>query len=240
MRPPDPSSAARSTDAADRDRGRLLRIVTSPLTRLGLLAVLLALGVVLALRADDLSIAALRTVVDEAGLLAPVVFALAYALAVTVMFPASPLTIAAGALFGPVLGVGVTLVGATAGALGGFGLARVVGRRPVEQLAGRRVRAIDRFIAERGLVALLILRFVPLIPFSVLNLVAGVSALRLRDYALGTALGIIPGTVAFVAVGGTLDDPTSPAFVAAVGLLVGVMVVAGLVARRMRRRGEVQ
>lgn len=239
MNVPDPPSPPGVAPGPAGARGRLLTVIASPVTRLALLAALFAVAVVLALRVDDLSIAALRAIVDETGLLAPVVYTLLYAVAVTVMFPASPLTIAAGVLFGPALGIAITLVGATIGAVGGFGVARGVGRGPVEQLAGRRVKGIDRFVTDRGLFALLILRFVPLIPFSVLNLAAGVTAIRLRDYTLGTALGIVPGTVAFVAVGGTLDDPTSPAFAAAVGLLVGVMLIAAVAARRMRRRGDV-
>jgi uncharacterized membrane protein YdjX (TVP38/TMEM64 family) len=216
--------------------GRLLRLLSHPVPRLVLLVGLLVVATVLALRADDLSVAALRGVVEEAGPLAPVAYGAMYAAAVTVMLPAAPLTVAAGILFGPVVGVITVLAGATTGAVGAFGVARFVGRGPVERLTGRRARALDRFVAERGLIALLLLRLVPVIPFSVLNLVAGVTALRLRDYTIATALGIVPATVAFVAVGGTLDDPTSPAFLVAIGLLVVVTVGGALGARRLRQR----
>lgn len=227
---------ATAPEASEDGGGRLLRLLAHPVPRLALLAGLLVAATVLALRADDLSVSALRGVVEEAGPLAPLAFGALYAAAVTVMLPASPLTLAAGVLFGPVVGVITVLVGATTGAVGAFGIARFVGRGPVERLTGRRARALDRFVAERGLVALLLLRLVPVVPFSVLNLVAGVTALRVRDYTLATALGIVPATVAFVAVGGTLDDPTSPAFLVAVGLLVVVTVGGALGARRLRRR----
>ena len=226
-----------TTQGSSGDRGgRLLRLLTHPVPRLALLAGLLVAGTVLAWRADDLSVAALRSVVEEAGPLAPLAYGALYAVAVTFMLPASPLTLAAGVLFGPVVGVITVLVGATTGSVGAFGIARVVGRGPVERLTGRRAHALDRFVTERGLVALLLLRLVPVIPFSVLNLVAGVTAMRLRDYAIATALGIVPATVAFVAVGGTLDDPTSPAFLVAVALLVVVTAGGVLGARRLRRR----
>lgn len=52
----------------------------------------------------------------------------------------------------------------------------------------------------------------PIVPFNVLNYVAGVSALSLRDYVLATAVGILPGAFAYVALGGSLDDPGSPQF----------------------------
>ncbi len=231
----DPAETTAPASSVDRG-GRLLRLLAHPVPRLALLAGLLVVATVLALRADDLSVSALRGVVEEAGPLAPLAYGALYAAAVTVMLPASPLTVAAGILFGPVVGVATVLVGATTGAVGAFGVARFVGRGPVERLTGHRARALDRFVAERGLVALLLLRLVPVVPFGVLNLVAGVTALRLRDYTIATALGIVPATVAFVAVGGTLDDPTSPAFLVAVSLLVVVTVGGALGARRLRRR----
>lgn len=170
-----------SPEAREGGGGRLLRLLTHPVPRLGLLAGLLVVATALALRADELSVAALRGVVEEAGPLAPLAYGALYAAAVTVMLPASPLTLAAGVLFGPVVGVATVLVGATTGAVGAFGIARFIGRGPVERLTGRRARALDRFVAERGLIALLLLlRLVPVLPFSVLNLVAGVTALRLR------------------------------------------------------------
>jgi uncharacterized membrane protein YdjX (TVP38/TMEM64 family) len=75
-------------------------------------------------------------------------------------------------------------------------------------------------------------------PFNALNYAAGVTALRTRDYVLGTAIGIIPGTFAYAALGSSLDDPTSPQFLAALGLIVLLAVLAPLINRRLRASGR--
>jgi uncharacterized membrane protein YdjX (TVP38/TMEM64 family) len=217
----------------------VVRVLTSPALRLVVLGILIVAAAVAAVRADEFSIDALRAVVADLGPAGPFVFAGVYAVAATLLLPAAPFTIAAGVVFGPVVGVATAWVGATLGAIGGFLLGRILGRGAVEQIAGRRVAGIDRFLAERGFAAVLLLRLVPLFPFNVINVVSGVTALRIQAYTLATAVGIIPGTVAYAALGGTIDDPTSPAFLAAVGLFVLVTVGAGLASRRLRERGTV-
>jgi uncharacterized membrane protein YdjX (TVP38/TMEM64 family) len=103
-------------------------------------------------------------------------------------------------------------------------------------LAGRRLEPIDRFLTHRGLVSVLTVRLIPLFPFNLVNLVAGVSGIRLWEYVMATAIGIIPGTIAYAALGGTIDDPTSPAFIGALLVFVVVTVAAGIAARRLRQR----
>ena len=211
-------------------------MLTSPWLRLGVIGGLVVAAGVLAATADDLSVAAVREVVYELGPAAPVVYVVAYALATVLLLPGTPLTIAAGVLFGPATGSAVAWVGAVVGATASFLVGRLIGRRAVEQVAGRRVRSLDRFLSERGFVALLLVRLVPLFPFNVLNLVSGVTALRLRDYVFATGLGIVPGVVLLAAMGGSIDDPTSPVFLGALAGFVVLTAVTGLVARRMRRR----
>ncbi len=206
---------------------------------MGLLAVLIVAAAAMAFNADELSVAALRDTVTAVGPLAPVGYALVYAVATVLLFPGAPFTITAGILFGPFVGVATALAGASLGAVGAFGLGRFVGRGAVEELAGRRISGLDGFLQRRGFVAVLLLRLVPLIPFNILNLVAGVTALRLRPYTLATVVGIFPGVVVYAVLGGSIDDPTSPTFLGAVAAFVVMAVVAGLVARRLERRGDV-
>jgi uncharacterized membrane protein YdjX (TVP38/TMEM64 family) len=119
---------------------------------------------------------------DRAAAAGPFVFAAAYAVAATLLLPAAPFTIGAGLLFGPVLGTATALVGATAGATGAFLLGRVLGRGAVEQFGGQRVAALDRYLSRRGFVAVLLVRLVPLFPFNLISVVAGVTGIPLRDY----------------------------------------------------------
>jgi uncharacterized membrane protein YdjX (TVP38/TMEM64 family) len=221
-----------------RRRGRVLARLTSPAVRLAILVPLVVAATVYAVRADGLGVESLRQLVEELGAVGPLVFAAAYAVAATLLLPAAPLTIGAGLLFGPVLGTATALVGATIGATGAFLVGRVLGRGAVEQFGGQRVAALDRYLSRRGFVAVLLVRLVPLFPFNLTNVVAGVTGIPIRDYLLATAVGIIPGTVAYAALGGTIEDPTSPAFLAAVALFAAVTLAAGAASRRLRSSRE--
>lgn len=87
------------------------------------------------------------------------------------------------------------LAGALLSAVTIFGLGRALGRYRVQRFAGRRVAHLSRRIAQRGFWAILIVRLLPIAPFSMVNLVAGATSLSLRDFLLGTALGMSPGIV---------------------------------------------
>lgn len=218
--------------------GRLLAWLTSPAFRLAVLVPLVAAAAVFAVRADGFGVEALRQLFEGFGAAGPFVFAGAYAVAATLLLPAAPFTIGAGLLFGPVLGTATALVGATVGATGAFLLGRVLGRGAVEQFAGQRVATLDRYLSRRGFVAVLIVRLVPLFPFNLISVVAGVTGIAVREYVLATAVGIIPGTVAYAALGGTIENPTSPAFLGALALFVLVTLAAGAASRRLRRSRE--
>lgn len=176
----------------------------------------------------------IRDVVDRAGLWGPLLFVVAYAVLTVLLVPGSPLTVAAGVLFGPVAGTALVVVAATLGATGAFLWGRRLGRGAVARLTGDRFEKVDAWLHDRGLLAVLYVRLVPLVPFNLLNPVAGVTGVTLRDYVVGTAIGIIPGTFAFAALGGSFDDPSSPMFLSAVGLLVVLAIGAPLVDRRIR------
>jgi uncharacterized membrane protein YdjX (TVP38/TMEM64 family) len=210
----------------------VVRMLGSPVVRLGVLSAMITAAIVLAVR-GGFSVESIRSIVEGLGVLGPVAFVALYAVAVVLLLPASPFTIAAGVLFGPVVGVATAWAGAMLGALGAFLVGRAIGRRAVVQLGGQPVVAVDRRLTERGFAAVLIVRLVPLFPFNIVNLVAGVSGLTVRDYVAGTAIGIIPGTAVFAALGGTVADPTSPAFLGSLAAFVVLTVVAALASRRL-------
>ncbi|MEO8749613.1 MAG: VTT domain-containing protein, partial [Allobranchiibius sp.] len=78
---------------------------------------------------------------------------------------------------------------------------------------------------------------VPIFPFAAVNYASGLTAVKVRDYVIGTAIGILPASVAYVAVGAYGSKPGSLPFVLAVSSLVIVTVVGGVLARR-RRQGR--
>lgn len=179
----------------------------------------------------------IRSTVDRAGAWGPLLFVVVYAVLTVLLVPGSPLTIAAGVLFGPLFGTVLVVIAATLGATGAFLWGRRLGRDAVARLTGDRFEKVDAWLHDRGMLAVLYVRLVPLLPFNLVNPAAGVTGITLRDYLLGTAIGIIPGTFAFAALGGSFANPTSPTFLTAVALLVVLAVGAPLIDRRVRDRG---
>ncbi|MGA8211535.1 MAG: TVP38/TMEM64 family protein [Nocardioidaceae bacterium] len=217
---------------ADRSRQRLTW------WRPTLLVALLGVGAVLAWRTELPTADRLKQVVDEAGVLGPVAFVTVYAAATLAPLPKNVLSAVAGAVFGLPVGVALVYVAALLGAGAAFWLGRVLGQPTVERLTGARVARLDALLARRGLVAVLGARLVPVVPFTALNYGAGLTSVRGRDYLLGTALGIVPGTVAYVAVGSFAGTPGSWPFVVAVASLLLLSLGAVTLALRRRAAGQ--
>lgn len=173
-----------------------------PYVRLAVLALLLA-AAVLALRFTPLGQLFARDALLEffarlrGSAWAPVVFVLGYAGATALALPGSILTIVGGAVFGFWYGALLNTAGANLGASAAFAVARGLGREGVRRLGGARLAGLDGAAAERGFVGLFVLRLIPLVPFNALNFGAGLTAIRWRDYALATLIGILPGTLVY-------------------------------------------
>jgi uncharacterized membrane protein YdjX (TVP38/TMEM64 family) len=199
-----------------------------------LLAVVLA-GVVLALTVGIPPIDELRSGVAAAGWAAPVLYAAIFAGLTLTPAPASVASIAAGVLFGFATGLIIVMAGALASAVVAFGLARMLGRAAVERVNSRRLRQVDALLRSRGLLAVIGVRLVPFVPFSTLNYLCGLSAVRFRSYLLGTPVGILPAATVYVTLGAYGATPGSVPFVLAVGGLAVLAVTSVVVARRRRR-----
>ncbi len=125
----------------------------------------------------------------------PVAAVLGFALASVLVVPLGFLTLVALVAFGPWMGMVTTFGGALLGAMASYGLGHLLGNPVLQKLGGERVNTVSRRLAERGLLAVIAVRVVPIAPFAIVNMVAGASHIRLRDMVLGTALGMAPGTV---------------------------------------------
>lgn len=216
---------------------RVIGVLASPKTRLSILAVVLVVAAVLAITVGTPSKQGIEDAVNSAGVAAPLVYAAIYIGLTILLVPGALLTAAGGAVFGIAAATALTVVSATIAAWISFLIGRSVGREQVEKIAGRRLGALDTWIGRNGFLAVLYVRLIPLIPFNVLNYVAGVTAVRMRSYVLGTFVGIIPGTYAYTALGGSLSRPRSPEFISAVGLFVVLAGGAPIAQRIARRRG---
>lgn len=181
----------------------------------------------------------MRRTIDAYGALAPVVFVGVYALVTLAPVPKNVLSAVAGLLFGLVAGVLLVWLAALVGALVAFGLGRLLGREAVERLTSTRVQRVDELLARRGVVAVILLRLVPVVPFTAINYAAGLTGIRLWQYVVGTAVGIIPGTVAYVALGTYGRTPGSWPFLVSAAVLVALSV-GGLVVVRRGRQGPAE
>ncbi len=197
------------------------------------LALLIGVGILVAINVELPDPGVLRDRVADAGPLGVLAFVVVYAATTLTPFPASAMTIASGLLFGLAVGAAVVVLAATLGAWLAFLLARSLGREGVSRIRWARVASIDATLERRGLISVLVVRLVPLFPFMAVNYAAGLSAVRQRDYVLGTAVGIIPATVGYTALGAYGTSPLSWPFAAAVLAVVVVSVVAGYAARRI-------
>jgi len=158
------------------------------------------------------------------------VFVLFYVVQTAFSLPgAAILSLAAGAIFGVLQGTLFVVSGATAGAILAFLVSRTLLRDWVVTKFGARMGGIDRGLRENGLSYLLFLRLVPAFPFFLVNLACGVTGLPLRTYALGTLIGILPGSLVFVNAGASLAAIESVSQVASPRVL-GSFALLGLFA----------
>ena len=123
---------------------------------------------------------------------------LAFAVALSLAVPLTFLTLVTLVAFGSIAGFFYTMVAAMLGATVSYCMGQLLGREVVQRLGGERVNNISQRLANRGILAVVAIRMVPVAPFAVINMIAGASHIRLRDLLLGTAIGMTPGTLVMV------------------------------------------
>lgn len=176
-----------------------------------------------------------QTWVRGIGPIGYVVYALAYAVCCVFLIPALALTLGAGAIFGFAAGSIVVLAGAILGATLAFILARTVLRERVERMTqdNAKFRALDRAITAEGTKILWLVRLSGFPPFTWVNYAFGLTGVRLVPYVLITALGIIPGTLAFTWAGaaGAAALTGTGNRIALIATAIGAIAVAVFVGR---------
>ena len=201
---------------------------SSTLRRGKLVSALALLGVLAAavIISPDMNLGRLSEWSVSLGWIFPVVFVALYAVVTVAPVPRTIFTLAAGVLFGSVLGIGLAILATMISALAAFVIVRSIGRETVERrLTHPMARAVEARLARRGWLAVGSLRMIGFVPFFVVNYCSAVSAVRLAPYLLATLVGILPGTVSVVLFGDVLNSGYNPALLAisAVGIGVGLL-----------------
>lgn len=155
---------------------------------------------------------------------------LGFVAASLVAVPVTLLILASALLFGPLIGTSVALTASLLSAAIGRVLGGWLGRGVLEHLAASMVSRIRQRLRRKGLLSVLAVRIIPVAPFAVLNLVAGVLPLRWRDYLLGTLIGMLPGIIALNFFAEGLIGLLGRADLRALALLlVGMLTLSGMV-----------
>ena len=158
----------------------------------------------------------------------PLAFLLAHTVVTVVPVPRTAFTLAAGLLFGPVLGVTIAVFASTASALIAMLLVRAAGWQLNRLVRHRSIDTVDERLSKRGWLAILSLRLIPAVPFSAINYSAGASAVRVLPYTVATLAGLLPGTAAVVILGDALAGHPSP-LLFVVSLCTATLGVTGLI-----------
>lgn len=120
-----------------------------------------------------------------------------YVLMVLMAVPVLALITVGTLVFGPWPGMAYSLLGMVAGATVAYGFGRFAGAQGMDRFTHGRLRLLDAHLKQRGFVTVVLVRFMPVAPFMVVNLAAGALRVRLRDFVAGTFFGLLPGTVVF-------------------------------------------
>lgn len=169
----------------------------------------------------------------------PLAFLTAHTMVTVLPFPRTAFTLAAGLLFGPWLGIVLAVSASALSAVTALILMRVFGWQLSRVVRHPRMHSLDARLRERGWPAVVSLRLIPAIPFSVINYAAGASAVRLLPYTVATLIGLLPGTAAVVVLGDALTGDVSPQLfaVSACTAAVGVALLVYEVRSHRRHRG---
>ncbi len=166
-----------------------------------------------------------------AGIAAPFIFILLYVLITVFVFwlPVWPFSVVGGALFGFWFGTLYSVTGATIGALGAFLLVRSIERGITERWVKKYIPRFHEYhknIGRHGLLIVFTTRLIPVFPFRGLNYGFGTTTVSLKDFSIGTFVGILPGTAVFSYLGASLTSLDGVHILSAIGI---TLVFSGLV-----------
>jgi uncharacterized membrane protein YdjX (TVP38/TMEM64 family) len=149
------------------------------------------------------------------------------ALLLSALVPRTAISLAMGALFGTFFGAGLSLAAAVLAAVACFATGSWAGRALLERKAGPRLRAVDGWLARRGLLAVIVVRLLPIAPFGLVSYAYGASSTRFRDFFLGTAIGGLPSSLSYATIGAAAVSPGTMSWLTFAPAAFGVLLSSG-------------
>jgi len=161
--------------------------------------------------------------------------ALLVALLTLMMLPLTPLVVASAVLLGPWLGFASSMTGALISAGIGFVIGILMGGKLLEHYSESKIHDLSMRLSRRGILAVAVLRMIPVAPYSVVNIVAGASHLKLNRFLIGTAIGMVPGVGALSWFSDSLWQAVRQPSAESIGVLLAVTAFIGAAIFLLRR-----
>lgn len=161
-----------------------------------------------------------REIVSSTGSWAPFVFTVFCVIRPIVILPIGLFSVLGGVMFGAFWGTVYTILGSTIGSVIAYYMARYWGKDWVEGFLKGNMTKLDEHCREKGFVVTFLMRVIPILPCDVVSYICGLSEIKLKDFVLGTFLGIIPGTFIYSYFGNSLNNMYSKQFIISIILLL--------------------
>lgn len=151
-----------------------------------------------------------------------------YVIGGLLFFPVTVLSLAVAAIFGPIWGPIYGIMGALLSSATTFGIGKLLGNAGLKKVGGPKVDALDKKLKTSGIVGVAAIRMLPIAPFSLVNLVAGISSIGIVQFLVGTFLGMFPPMIAKGLVGDSITQIFRNPSPETISYLVGGIVLWGL------------
>lgn len=125
----------------------------------------------------------------------PLIILAAYLIGSLIMVPITVLIVASALVFGPVLGTVYSFAGSLIGAAATYALGYFLGSDFIRKMTGPKWATVEQKIAASGILAVATLRLLPVAPFTIVNVISGAFQVPVRDYTIGSFLGLAPGII---------------------------------------------
>ncbi|WP_341716902.1 VTT domain-containing protein [Micromonospora sp. FIMYZ51] len=216
-------------------RRRWVRLVRNPSAlRFGMLLFLLAGFGLLLLVGPHPDPAALPRLADRLGSFAPVAAILGGALLLVALVPRTFITLAAGAIFGPLAGAGYALGAALLAAAIGFAVGRLLGREFVAERVRGRLARLDGWFTRQSMLGVMTVRLLPISGFGLVSYGYGTTGARLLPFLAGSVIASVPTAFGYAAIGAAVTSPGNVNWFAAAPASLGFIASAVLIARWWR------